>query len=77
MKPTSRPVAFFLRASLAIAIPLVLMPAAYSAKADTSPPVAAPEIRKGILETTAGLCCIKPLMSEVPLSPDGFIPRFL
>ena len=55
MKPTSRPVAFFLRASLAIAIPLVLMPAAYSAKADTSPPVAAPEIRKGILETTAGV----------------------
>lgn len=24
-----------------------------------------------------GLCCTKPLMSEVPLSPDGFIPRFL
>ena len=24
-----------------------------------------------------GLCCIKSLMSEVPLSPDGFIPRFL
>jgi len=23
------------------------------------------------------LCCTKPLMSEVPLSPDGFIPRFL
>ena len=22
-----------------------------------------------------GLCCTKPLMSEVPLSPDGFIPR--
>ena len=25
--------------------------------------------------TGAGLCCTKPLMSEVPLSPDGFIPR--
>ena len=24
-----------------------------------------------------GLCCTKPLMSEIPLSPDGFIPRFL
>lgn len=26
---------------------------------------------------THRLCCTKPLMSEVPLSPDGFIPRFL
>ena len=24
-----------------------------------------------------GLCCTKPLMSEVPLSLDGFIPRLL
>jgi len=23
------------------------------------------------------LCCTKPLVSEVPLSPDGFILRFL
>jgi hypothetical protein len=27
--------------------------------------------------TLRWLCCTKPLMSEVPLSPDGFIPRFL
>ncbi|MDI3335661.1 hypothetical protein QKW60_04545 [Defluviimonas aestuarii] len=27
------------------------------------------------LDGYLGLCCTKPLMSEVPLSPDGFSPR--
>ena len=32
-------------------------------------------LTEAIFSEVNGLCCTKPLMSEVPLSPDGFIPR--